>query len=154
TLGTRAFPPSSRTTTGRPSRTYAARLNVVPRSMPTTAGAIPVTYRRRGGRGRSVGRDAPGQSLGGAPTGFAPEGGDRRVGRAVGQEVGRVGRVGGDVGVRLDGRDEGGRGGRGRGPHLLDSALAKVPLRPKHRLGSRRVPVDLGDDRRRGEEIL
>jgi len=38
TLGTRALPAASRTTTGRPSRTYAARLKVVPRSIPTTEG--------------------------------------------------------------------------------------------------------------------
>ena len=38
TLGTRAMPDSSRTTTGWPSRMQAARLNVVPRSMPITAG--------------------------------------------------------------------------------------------------------------------
>ena len=38
TLGTRAMPDSSRTTTGCPSRMQAARLNVVPRSMPITAG--------------------------------------------------------------------------------------------------------------------
>ena len=39
-LGTRAAPAASRTTTGRPSSMYAARLNVVPRSMPTTAGGV------------------------------------------------------------------------------------------------------------------
>ena len=38
-LGTSATPASSRTTTGRPFSTYAARLNVVPRSMPTTEGS-------------------------------------------------------------------------------------------------------------------
>src|SRR5438067_2254467 len=39
-LGTSATPCASRTTTGRPFSTYAARLNVVPRSMPTTDGFV------------------------------------------------------------------------------------------------------------------
>src|SRR5947209_2285796 len=45
-LGTSATPRSSRTTTGRPFSTYAARLNVVPRSMPTTCGVVMWCERR------------------------------------------------------------------------------------------------------------
>ena len=36
------MPAASRTTSGRPSRTNAARLNVVPKSMPTTEEVMPL----------------------------------------------------------------------------------------------------------------
>ena len=45
TLGTKAVPLASRTTTGRPWSMYAARLKVVPRSMPTIEGAVMLDMR-------------------------------------------------------------------------------------------------------------
>jgi len=61
-LGTSAVPCSSRTTTGRPFSTYAARLNVVPKSIPTTCGVVmvweqlPVESRKTSGSGRRTRR--------------------------------------------------------------------------------------------------